>query len=170
MLSLPSRERGLKCQVLHSLNQFYQSLPSLERGLKFIFWLSAFGFGVAPYTGAWRENGKSMNNILKSHLKFILYSLLIEVRVFSDEIKPTHTEEKDVMTEIQSLGKINTKVLEGEFGKIQSDEIIVLSEHIEHIKLRHPEDYELFGKYGKESVTNPDFVVKNYKNKNSFHV
>lgn len=104
-----------------------------------------------------------MNNILKSHLKFILYSLLIEVRVFSDEIKPTHTEEKDVMTEIQSLGKINTKVLEGEFGKIQSDEIIVLSEHIKHIKLRHPEDYELFGKYGKESVTNPDFVVKNYK-------
>ena len=45
------------------------------------------------------------------------------------------------MIEIQSLGNINTQVLEKEYGKIQTDEIIVTNERIEHIKERHPEDY-----------------------------
>lgn len=54
------------------------------------------------------------------------------------------------MSEIRNLGKINTKILEKEFGKIQTDEIIVTNERIDHIKERHPEDYNLFEKYGKE--------------------
>ena len=32
-----------------------------------------------------------------------------------------------------------------------------------HIKERHPEDYELFEKYGKDSVENPDFIIKDGK-------
>ena len=42
------------------------------------------------------------------------------------------------MTKIQNLGKINTKVLEKEFGKIQTDDIIVTNERIESCeKTRH---------------------------------
>ena len=106
-----------------------------------------------------QKNYKQIKEKWKEHEKYVEKSSDTAI------IKPIHTEEKDVMTEIQSLGKINTKVLEGEFGKIQTDEIIVTNERIEHIKLRHPEDYELFEKYGKESVSNPDFVVKDCKNK-----
>lgn len=69
------------------------------------------------------------------------------------------------MLEIQSLGTINTKVLEKEFGKIRTDEIIVTNERMEHIKMRHPEDYDLFEKYGKKSVSDPDFMIKDCKNK-----
>lgn len=69
------------------------------------------------------------------------------------------------MTEIRNLGRINTKVLEKEFGKIQTDEIIVTNERITHIKERHPEDYDLFEKYGRESVSFPDLIVKDIKNK-----
>ena len=67
------------------------------------------------------------------------------------------------MTEIQSLGTIDITILEKEFGKIQSDEIIVTSERIDHIKERHPEDFELFSKYGAESVKSPDIIMKDEK-------
>lgn len=71
------------------------------------------------------------------------------------------------MSEIRNLGKINTKILEKEFGKIQTDEIIVTNERIDHIKERHPEDYNLFEKYGKESVSSPDLIIKDVKNKST---
>lgn len=63
------------------------------------------------------------------------------------------------MPEVLSLGKINTEVLEKEFGKIQTDEIIVTNERLDHIRERHPEDYDLFKKYGKDSVVYPDMVI-----------
>ncbi|MDO4469610.1 MAG: PBECR2 nuclease fold domain-containing protein [Bacillota bacterium] len=71
------------------------------------------------------------------------------------------------MSEIRNLGKINTKILEKEFGKIQTDEIIVTNERIDHIKERHPEDYNLFEKYGKESVSSLDLIIKDVKNKST---
>lgn len=71
------------------------------------------------------------------------------------------------MSEIRNLGKINTKILEKEFGKIETDEIIVTNERIDHIKERHPEDYNLFEKYGKESVSSPDLIIKDVKNKST---
>ena len=66
------------------------------------------------------------------------------------------------MTEIQSLGNIDIQVLTKEFVKIQTDEIIVTNERISHIKERHPEDYNLFEKYGRESVISPDLITLNY--------
>ena len=80
-------------------------------------------------------------------------------------IKSKTANEEISVTEIQNLGKINTKVLEKEFGKIQTDEIIVTNERIDHIKERHPKDYDLFEKYGRESVSAPDLIIKDIKNK-----
>lgn len=53
LLSLPSRERGLKF-VLHTANtEGIMSLPSRERGLKCLMHLDSFWIVVvAPFTGA----------------------------------------------------------------------------------------------------------------------
>ena len=67
------------------------------------------------------------------------------------------------MADMQSLGKIDIQILEKEYGKIQTDEIIVTNERIEHIKDRHPEDYDLFQKYGHKSVEDPDLIIKDMK-------
>lgn len=67
------------------------------------------------------------------------------------------------MIEIYTLGKINIKILEKEYGKIQTNEIIVTNERLNHIKERHPEDYSLFEEYGVQSVTSPDLVIKDIK-------
>lgn len=69
------------------------------------------------------------------------------------------------MTDFIYLGKINVQPLEAEFGKLKTDDIIITSERIEHIKLRHSADYELFEKYGVLAVTNPDIIIKDCKNK-----
>ena len=67
------------------------------------------------------------------------------------------------MTEIHSLGRINIKILEIEYGKLRTDEIIITDERMEHIKERHAEDYLLFEKYGKASVNSPDIIIKDTK-------
>lgn len=67
------------------------------------------------------------------------------------------------MSEIKVLGKLNIVLLEKVFGIIQTDEIIVTNERVAHIQERHPQDYELFVKYGANSVQNPDYVIKDIK-------
>lgn len=71
------------------------------------------------------------------------------------------------MVEILSLGNINLSLLEKEFGKLQTSEIIITSERIKHIKERHPIDYEFFDQYGAQCVQNPDYIIKDCKNDNT---
>lgn len=66
--------------------------------------------------------------------------------------------------EIKSFGKINTAILEKEFGKVQTDEIIVTNERLIHIQQRHRQDYDLFVKYGQDCVQNPEYIIKDEKN------
>lgn len=67
------------------------------------------------------------------------------------------------MAVIRSLGSIKEDVISKEFGKIQTDEIIVTDERETHIKERHPEDFELFEKYGDKAVTDPDYIIRDGK-------
>ncbi|WP_343843969.1 minor capsid protein [Faecalicatena contorta] len=88
---------------------------------------------------------------------------LVAKRSESRIIKASNTKEDADVSIIRYLGRIDTTSLEKEFGKIRTDEIIVTNERLSHIKERHPEDYDLFEKYGKDSVENPDFVIKDGK-------
>lgn len=69
------------------------------------------------------------------------------------------------MENIHSLGKINKQLLQEEFGELGTEEIIVTDERIEHIKIRHPEDYNLFKEYGVMAIEDPDSIIKDEKNK-----
>lgn len=71
------------------------------------------------------------------------------------------------MAEILFLGNIKLSVLEKEFGKLQTSEIIITSERITHIKERHPTDYELFVTYGQQCVQDPDYIIRDSKNRNT---
>lgn len=71
------------------------------------------------------------------------------------------------MAEILSLGNLNISIPEKEFGKLQTSEIIITDERIKHIKERHSIDYKLFEKYGAQCVQNPDYIIKDGKNRNT---
>ena len=56
LLSLPSRERGLKYNLKHGMHFCAESLPARERGLKCIMVQNCCGrIMVAPFAGAWIE-------------------------------------------------------------------------------------------------------------------
>lgn len=68
------------------------------------------------------------------------------------------------MTESKNLGKLNVRILESEFGKLQTDEIIITDERLDHIKSKHPQDFEIFEEYGADTIRNPDIIIKDGKN------
>ena len=70
------------------------------------------------------------------------------------------------MAEVTKLGTLNAQPLEEEFGKLKTSEVIVTDERIEHIKLRHPDDFSLFEQYCALTVQSPDEIVKYCKNIN----
>ena len=57
LLSLPSRERGLKyTTIIQIFRMLRLSLPSRERGLKYYtIYKASVRVGVAPFAGAWIE-------------------------------------------------------------------------------------------------------------------
>ncbi len=74
------------------------------------------------------------------------------------------TADNDVISDYLSLGVINTSFLNNEFGKLQTNEIIVTQERLEHIKERHINDFPLFEEYAPQAISSPDLVIKDQSN------
>ena len=51
-----------------------------------------------------------------------------------------------------------------EFGKLNSSEVILRDERLEHIRERHPEIVDVLKNNYIEAVNNPDYALKDYKN------
>ena len=47
--------------------------------------------------------------------------------------------------------------------KIITDEVIITDERIQHIKARHPGDYERFVDYMAETIKTPDYIIEDKK-------
>lgn len=56
--------------------------------------------------------------------------------------------------------KLNPEIYRVVEENILTDEVIITDKQIEHIKERHPEDYELFGKYFTEIINAPDYILE----------
>ena len=69
--------------------------------------------------------------------------------------------------EYSFICKINTDILEQEFGILATDELIITDERDEHIKERHADDYNLFRQCVLDVVQIPDVILKDSKNKNT---
>lgn len=69
--------------------------------------------------------------------------------------------------EIQFIGKIDKTVFETEFGKLQTDEVVLTNERYAHILLRHPQDYSYFENYGVDAVNHPDYILKDEKHEST---
>jgi hypothetical protein len=68
---------------------------------------------------------------------------------------------------VRIIGRINLKLFENEFGKLQTDEVVLTSEREAHIKERHPQDYTFFEKYGVDAVQNPDSIMVDSKHEST---
>lgn len=68
------------------------------------------------------------------------------------------------MAEFTVLGKIDTQLLEKEFGKLKTNTVIVTHERLVHIKQQHPQDIDYFYDYALPTVQDPDIIIKDLKN------
>lgn len=62
------------------------------------------------------------------------------------------------------LGNVDTSSLTPVFGNLQTTEVIVTNERIQHIKERHPNDFQLFQQYGASAISAPDLLIQDSKN------
>lgn len=62
------------------------------------------------------------------------------------------------------LGKLNLEPLEKAYGTIQTDEVVITVERMQHVQNRHKEDYELLWDSVSRVVNNPDIIIKDEKN------
>lgn len=58
------------------------------------------------------------------------------------------------------VGKIDIEIYNCITKDIMTDEVIITDKQIDHIKNRHPDDYELFNKYFKKIVEQPDYIIE----------
>jgi len=53
-------------------------------------------------------------------------------------------------------------------SKITTRDVILTDKQVEHIKERHPNDFELYFKYIKEIVEKPDYIIRDAKPNTGF--
>lgn len=66
------------------------------------------------------------------------------------------------------IGRINKDIYKCVTEDIVADEVIITDNQIEHIKKRHPNDYEQFSSYFPEIIENPDYILEANKPNTAF--
>lgn len=62
--------------------------------------------------------------------------------------------------EVHKVGKINREIYKCITDDIVTDEVIITDNQIQHIKDRHPNDYERFSQYFGQIVAEPDYIIE----------
>lgn len=76
--------------------------------------------------------------------------------------------ENNEVNEVQYVGRIDREKFKEITRDITTDEVILTNKQVEHIKERHPNDYEQYFKYFKEIVENPDYIIRDAKPNTGF--
>lgn len=68
--------------------------------------------------------------------------------------------QKDGGSGVQTVGHINIDIYRCVTDDIATDEVVITPERVQHIKDRHPGDYERYFAYIKEIVEHPDYILE----------
>ena len=72
------------------------------------------------------------------------------------------------VNDVHIVGKIDVEIYKCVTEDIQTDEVIITERQIEHIKERHPNDFERYFSYAKEIVQDPDYILEANKPNTAF--
>lgn len=85
-----------------------------------------------------------------------------KIRLYSILISPiSHKYEKSVS--VYTVGKIDREIYKCITEDIRTDEVIITDNQIQHIKHRHPNDYERFSGYFGKIISQPDYIIETSK-------
>ena len=66
------------------------------------------------------------------------------------------------------ISKINKNIYKCVTEDITTEEVIITDNQINHIKNRHPNDYENFSSYFSDILSDPDFILESNKPNTAF--
>ena len=58
------------------------------------------------------------------------------------------------------IGKLDIEIYKCVTADIQTDEVIITDERIQHIKERHPDDFERYCQYMREIIEKPEYIIE----------
>lgn len=58
------------------------------------------------------------------------------------------------------IGKINKMIYQCVTGNIRTDEVIITDERIQHIKDKHPNDFERYCQYISQAIQYPEYIIE----------
>lgn len=67
---------------------------------------------------------------------------------------------KVAVNDVHIIGKIDVEIYKCVTKDIMTDEVIITERQIEHIKERHPNDFERFSQHFEEIIKNPDYIIE----------
>lgn len=70
--------------------------------------------------------------------------------------------------DVHYIGKINIDIYKCVTEDIQTDEVVITSEQIEHIKERHPQDFERYHGFLSQIISEPDYILEANKPNTAF--
>ena len=81
--------------------------------------------------------------------------------IYQDEpIKPQEENIVRSNPSVHPVTKLDIEKYKCVSENITTDEVIITDERIQHIKDRHPNDYERYAQYLPEIVGNPDYIIR----------
>ena len=69
---------------------------------------------------------------------------------------------------MQIIGRIDVQKYSVISRNIRTDEVIITDERIDHIKERHPDDFERYAQYIAKILEEPDYILEANKPKTAF--
>lgn len=133
--------------TLHEYQRFSKAMdlePQMER--VYMDGLGRMAGGRIPTRAA-----ASHARVTVSHVK------AVEKPADSAILKTAKTKE---VIEVHSVGRINREIYKCVTADIVTDEVIITDNQIQHIRERHPDDYERFSKYFSEILSSPDYIIE----------
>ena len=104
---------------------------------------------------AW-EAGRPWQDVLRNYSPTVMKSRVSVV--LKEQTKPLENG-----NEIKYLCKISSEIYRVISKDICSNEVIITKKQIEHIKERHPNEYEMYAKYFERIIKDPDYILKDKK-------
>lgn len=78
------------------------------------------------------------------------------------------TSKEETGVEVHTVGRINRDIYKCITDDIVTDEVVITDNQIQHIKDRHPNDYERFSQYFGQIVAEPDYILEANKPNTAF--
>ena len=61
---------------------------------------------------------------------------------------------------MQYIGKIDKEKFKNITDDITTEDVVLTEKQVDHIKERHPNDYEKYFKYFSQIIENPDYIIR----------